>query len=181
MGFQDSFGWSSGPILDSNFAYTFDLYARVDEEEEEEDNSRNTKQGRLVGQVHVDYDGLRAVVSVETAGPYYLDEVHGHIGTSRLPTRNGEEIADEDDFPVSQIDLEAMQTSSSFVVSGFDYDGIHVVVQATVCGDYTAPAMFQEPEIRGFRGVGTSSSTSTTKESRAATSFTGIWSRFRYS
>ena len=176
MGFKDRFGWSSGPISDSNFAYSFDLYAEADEDDLD---TSITSEGRLVGCVSVDYNGDEVVVTIDTSAPFYLEGTHhAYVGTrSRLPKIDGKSSVDLKDFPIIHepklqaisnddvgnassdvsVDYESpKKTSFTFVVGDLKSQAINVVAQTVVCGDFTA-APDQDSGIsanRGFRGVG---------------------------
>ena len=176
MGFKDRFGWSSGPISDSNFAYSFDLYAEADEDDLE---TSVTSEGRLVGCVSVDYNGVEVVVTIDTSAPFYLEGTHhAYVGIrSRLPKIDGKSSTDLKDFPIihesnlqaisnddvsntsSDVSVDhesAKKTSFTFVVSDFKSQPINVIAQTIVCGDFAAtPDQDSGTSAnRGFRGAG---------------------------
>jgi len=133
-----NWGWSSGPLLSSNYAYSFDVYA---EGETEEDPMT------LVGAMTVGYDGKEAVVTVDAAEGLWLNDVQAYVGTTRLPLlENGSETMDPSEYPIVH---ERMSLSRSFVVSDFEDESIYVVAEATVCGVFHKA----EEQLRtGIRG-----------------------------
>lgn len=136
--FYDSnvnWGWSNGPLLSSNYAYSFDIYA-----EGEKDNDPMV----LVGAMTVGYDGEEAVVTVDAGEGLWLENVQAHVGTTRLPLlENGSETMDPSEYPIEHT---RMSLSRSFVVSDFQDESIYVVAEATVCG------VFSKQQPTGVRG-----------------------------
>jgi von Willebrand factor type D domain len=164
MGYVNHFGWSSGPFADSNFAYTFSLFAEAPTAEEKK---------LLVGTMSVDYDGVEAVLTIDALGEHsyiYFQDIHAYAGTSRLPTAStttstvtpGGKKVDPAQFPIAhhfnldedknKYDPSALSVANAsdssgddkmsspmtFVVSGFEDDPIYVAVHMTVCGDFAA-------------------------------------------
>lgn len=155
MGFVGQFGWSSGPIADSNFAYMFDIYAEA----------ASSIERMLVGTMTVDYNGVEVVLTVDSFyNNFYPKDIHAFAGTSRLPNRENQDIIDPSHFPITyKFNLSEKGNAKSksnvsrallsedereklnFVVSGFDGDAIFIVAHMTVCGDFTVPTSV-EPE-----------------------------------
>jgi len=156
MGFVGQFGWSSGPLADSNFAYTFDIYTDA--------SSSDLDAGRLVGTMTVDYNGKEAVLTIDTSASsgFYPKEVHAYAGTSRLPKIGGKDIINPTHFPIAYDSTVAEVVATSqkekhdklaFVVSGFESDAIFIVARVTVCGDFASELhVAQGSNNPSFRG-----------------------------
>jgi hypothetical protein len=113
-----TWGWSNGPLIPSNYEYSFELYSANKESK--------------VGTMTLNYDN-GAVVTIEAGDRLWLKSVNAYVGHSRLPVgEDSMEIVDPTQFPVAH---DKMSLSRSFTVSELDGSSpIYVVAEATVCG-----------------------------------------------
>lgn len=127
-----NWGWSSGPLPSSNYAYSFDVIAQG--------ATRKDKMA-LVGAMTVGYDGDEAVITIDAGEGLWLKDVQAYVGGARLPwLDDGTETIDPAQYPIVH---QRMSLSRSFVVSDFEDKPVYVVAQATVCG------VFGNAEILG--------------------------------
>lgn len=116
-----TWGWSNGPLLSSNYAYSFELYTKGD-----------AAAMTSVGAMSLGYDGEEAVVTMDAAEGLWLKEVNSYVGSSPLPvTEDGTDSVDPTDYPIVH---QRMSLSRSFVVTDFEDGPVYVVAEATVCG-----------------------------------------------
>jgi hypothetical protein len=117
-----AWGWTNGPLVSSNYEYSFELYS----------GDKETK----VGTMSLTYDH-EAVVTIEAGDRLWLKSINAYVGHSRLPVgEDSMEIVDPAQFPVAH---DKMSLSRSFTVSELDgRSPIYVVAEATVCGVFQA-------------------------------------------
>ena len=121
-GFDITWGWTNGPLDQSNYAYSLNLYAQ---------SPGSASDALEVGVVTVGYDGEEAIVTIDAGDGLWLKEVHAYVGTSRLPlSEDGSEVIDPSQHPVVN---RRMSTSRTFVISGFNGESVYAVIHATVC------------------------------------------------
>jgi len=134
-----TWGWANGPLLSSNYAYSFDMYSEGGEAD-----------GAMVGTMTVGYDGEEAVVTIDAGERLWLKEVQAYVGTSHLPiSEDGLETIDPEAYPVVHT---RMSLSRSFAVKDFDGSPIYVVAEATVCGVFPAADDANHASVRGGEG-----------------------------
>jgi hypothetical protein len=138
-----AWGWTNGPLVPSNYEYSFELYSE----------DKETKMGTM----NLNYDD-EAVVTIEAGDRLWLKSVNAYVGHSRLPVgEDSMEIVDPAQFPVAH---DKMSLSRSFKVSELDGSSpIYVVAEVTVCGAFHAnqqpyrPQSFLEAVTSFFRRV----------------------------
>jgi hypothetical protein len=133
-----AWGWTNGPLVSSNYEYSFELYSA----------DKETK----VGTMSLTYDH-EAVVTIEAGDRLWLKSVNAYVGHSRLPVgEDSMEIVDPAQFPVAH---DKMSLSRSFTVSELDGSSpIYVVAEATVCGVFQAqPPKWPQSLLEAVAGL----------------------------
>jgi len=121
LGFT-KWGWTNGPLVGPGY-YEFELWAGA--------AHCDTSNGRLVGQVTVDYDGSTAVVTYNMYEGNWMTATHLYVGNNRLPTdRKGSETVKPGQYPYKHDPLDNV-TTDSYTVNDLSGD-IYVVAHAVV-------------------------------------------------
>jgi hypothetical protein len=121
IGFN-KWGWTNGP-LGPGF-YEFQLWAGA--------AKCDTSEGRLVGQVTVDYNGSTAVVTYQIYEGNWMTETQLYVGNNRLPRdKKGKETVAPGQYSYIHHPLNNVITDS-YTVTGLS-GNIYVVAHALVC------------------------------------------------
>ncbi|MGB6873713.1 MAG: hypothetical protein WBE46_06220 [Dehalococcoidia bacterium] len=121
LGFT-KWGWTNGPLEPGSYEFQFWAGAA----------HCDTSNGRLVGQVTVDYDGSTAVVTYQMYEGNWMTATHLYVGSNRLPSdKKGNETVSPGQYPYKHDPLNNV-TTDSYTVTGLSGD-IYVVAHAVVC------------------------------------------------
>lgn len=146
LGFDSEFGWSNS-IAPAEVPYEFEIRAGANGD------------GKTLGNLSVDYDGQRVVVTYEAAASMELRSTRTYVGKNLLPLSGSEETVNPEHFPIVHSELSTTDTDT-FEITGFsEEDLLYVVGYAVFCE--TTQVQLPEPD------VGESPSTITTTSSSA--------------
>ena len=159
-------GWTNGPLMPSNYAYSMDLFAPSTSE-----SGLGKPTGAMVGSMTVEYDGDEATVTVQVGQSWWLKETNAYVGHSSLPVTSSGLITDPNLYPIAH---RRSSMSRTFTVEEMESQPIHVIAHMVVCGDFS-----EEPaQTQGVRGdaVSTGSNPQTWTDGLLST-VTGLFKR----